>query len=275
VKAPRFLDRRRVYSAVAFLPCFYLLVRFLPAYAFFTFVAIGILLAQYEYYRLYFTDRWTPTMGIGLALGLLVTASAAAPHILYPLERPLISFVIGVILLAHLFAGREQKTVLQDAAVLAFGVLYIAWLLSHLISIRQFQQGIFLVFFLFVVTWGNDIAAYYSGTLWGRHQMAPVTSPKKTWEGAVGGLVGSLAMAWACRAWFLPSLSLAHALEVGFLLGIAAPLGDLCESLLKRSAGVKDSGALIPGHGGILDRIDSLIFTTPAFYYYLFIIKTP
>jgi phosphatidate cytidylyltransferase len=82
-------------------------------------------------------------------------------------------------------------------------------------------------------------------------------------------------MACACRAWFLPSLSLAHTLGIGFLLGIAAPLGDLCESLLKRSAGVKDSGALIPGHGGMLDRIDSLIFTTPAFYYYLLVIKTP
>jgi phosphatidate cytidylyltransferase len=275
VKAARSFDRRRVYSAVAFLPCFYLLVRFLPAYAFFTFVAVGILLAQYEYYRLHFTDRWTLTIGAGLALGLLVTVAAAAPPIVYPLERALVSFVVAVILLAHLFAGRDQKTVLSDSAVLAFGVLYIAWLLSHLISIRQFEEGVFLVFFLFVVTWGNDIAAYYSGTLWGRHQMAPETSPKKTWEGAVGGLVGSLALACACRAWFLPSLSLTHALGVGFLLGIAAPLGDLCESLLKRCAGVKDSGGLIPGHGGMLDRIDSLIFTTPAFYYYLLIIKTP
>ena len=105
--------------------------------------------------------------------------------------------------------------------------------------------------------------------------MAPVISPRKTWEGALGGVVGSLAMACVCRASFLPSLRLRDALMVGLLLGVVAPLGDLCESMLKRSAGVKDSGALIPGHGGILDRIDSLIFTTPAFYYYLFIIKTP
>jgi phosphatidate cytidylyltransferase len=275
VNDPRSVYRRRVYSAVVFLPCFYILVRFLPASAFFIFVATGILLAQYEYYRLYFTDRWTPTMGVGLALGLLVTASVAASKIAFPLERLLISLVIGAILLAHLAAGRERKTGLQDSAVLAFGVLYVAWLLSHLISIRQLHEGIFLVFFLFAVTWANDIAAYYSGTLWGRHHMAPVISPKKTWEGAFGGLIGSLAAACVCRAWFLPSLSLRDALMVGFLLGVAAPLGDLCESMLKRSAGVKDSGALIPGHGGLLDRIDSLIFTTPAFYYYLMIMRTP
>jgi phosphatidate cytidylyltransferase len=274
VNDPRSVNRRRVYSAVVFLPCFYILVRFLPASAFFVFVAVGILLAQYEYYRLYFTDRWTPTIGVGLALGLLVTASAAI-KIAFPLERLLISFVIGAILLAHLVAGRERKTGLQDSAVLAFGVLYVAWLPSHLISIRQLHEGIFLVFFLFAVTWANDMAAYYSGTLWGRHYMAPVISPKKTWEGALGGLGGSLTVACVCWAWFLPSLSLRDALIVSCLLGVAAPLGDLCESMLKRSAGVKDSGALIPGHGGLLDRIDSLIFTIPAFYYYLIIMRTP
>jgi phosphatidate cytidylyltransferase len=82
-------------------------------------------------------------------------------------------------------------------------------------------------------------------------------------------------VAFACRAWFLPSLSTTDAFWLGLLLGVAAPLGDLCESILKRSAGVRDSGSLIPGHGGIMDRIDSLIFTTPAFYYYLLTIKTP
>jgi len=99
--------------------------------------------------------------------------------------------------------------------------------------------------------------------------MAPVISPKKTWEGVFGGLAASLATALACRAWFLPTLSSTEALGFGLLVGILAPLGDLCESALKRSASVKDSGRLIPGHGGMLDRVDSLIFTTPVFYYCL------
>ncbi len=189
--------------------------------------------------------------------------------------QALITFIILAILLSQLVAGRDMRYTLQDSAILAFGVFYIAWLLSHLIAIRQFNEGIVLVFFLFLVTWANDTAAYYSGMRWGRHPMAPVVSPKKTWEGAAGGLLGSIAGAFACRAWFIPSLSTADALWLGLLLGVAAPLGDLCESILKRSAGVKDSGSLIPGHGGILDRIDSLIFTTPAFYYYLLSIHTP
>lgn len=268
-----FANRRRVYSALVFLPCFYFLVRFLPPSAFFVFVGAGILLAQYEYYRLHFAARWSSSMGVGLALGLLVTAAFAVPGHLS--GQALVTLIMATILLNQLIAGRNVKSGFHDTAVLVFGVFYIAWLLSHLISIRQFEEGVFLIFFLFLVTWTNDTAAYYCGTLWGRHHMAPVISPKKTWEGAAGGLLGSLAIAFACRAWFLPSLSAADAFWLGLLLGIAAPLGDLCESILKRSAGVKNSGSLIPGHGGILDRIDSLIFTTPAFYYYLLTINTP
>jgi phosphatidate cytidylyltransferase len=265
--------RRRILSAVVFLPCFFVLVRYLPPVAFFAFVGCGILLAEYEYYRLHFTGRWSANIGTGLALGMLVTATFAFPgRISVP---ALTTVIITAILVSQLVSGRGLRYSLQDSAILAFGVFYVAWLLSHLIAIRQFNEGIALVFFLFLVTWANDIAAYYCGTRWGRHPMAPVVSPKKTWEGAAGGLAGSIAGAFACHAWFLPSLGTADALWLGLLLGIAAPLGDLCESLLKRSAGVKDSGSLIPGHGGILDRIDSLIFTTPAFYYYLLSIHTP
>jgi phosphatidate cytidylyltransferase len=273
MNGPRSVDRRRVYSALVFVPCFYLLLQFLPPFVFFVLVGIGIVLAQYEYYRLHFPSRWSSGMAMGLLLGILVTAAFAVPGRVS--AYALGTLIIVAVLLHQIVAGRDIKSALQDSAVLAFGVFYIAWLLSHLISIRQFPDGTFLIFFLFLVTWSNDIAAYYSGTFWGRHPMAPVISPKKTWEGALGGLVGSIAVAFACRAWFLPSLSAADALWLGLLLGIAAPLGDLCESVMKRSAGVKDSGMLIPGHGGILDRIDSLIFTTPAFYYYLLSISTP
>ena len=266
-------SRRRILSAVVFLPCFFILVRYLPPLAFFVFVGSGILLAEYEYYRFYFTERWSRHIGTGLALGMLVTATFAFPGRIS--AQALVTLIVVVILLHQLVAGRDMRYTLHDSAVLAFGVFYIAWLLSHMIAIRQFNEGIVLVFFLFLVTWANDIAAYYSGRRWGRHPMAPIVSPKKTWEGAAGGLLGSIAVAFAFRAWFIPSFSTADALWLGLLLGIAAPLGDLCESILKRSAGVKDSGSLIPGHGGILDRIDSLIFTTPAFYYYLLSIHTP
>jgi len=267
------VDRRRVYSALVFFPLFYVLVRHLPAAAFSIFVAIGILLAQYEYYRLHFPGPYSPPMGLGLALGLLVTTGFAVPGLLA--EPATITFIVMAVLLSHVLAGRELKSGLLDTAVLAFGVFYVAWLLGHLIRVRQLADGAFLIFFLFLVTWANDTAAYYVGTFLGRHQMAPRLSPKKTWEGAVGGLVGSVAAAFACRAWFLDSLSAADAAALGLLAGVAAPLGDLCESVLKRSAGVKDSGGIIPGHGGVLDRVDSLIFTTPVLYYYLLAVRTP
>lgn len=267
------MDPRRVYSALVFFPLFYLLVRHLPAAAFSIFVAIGVLLAQYEYYRFHFPNRWSPPMGLGLALGLLVTAGFAVPGLLT--EPATITFIVMAILLSHVLAGRELKSGLLGTAVIAFGVFYVAWLLGHLILIRQLTDGSFLIFFLFLVTWANDTAAYYVGTFIGRHQMAPRISPRKTWEGAVGGLVGSIAAAFACRAWFLDSLGATDTAALGLLAGIAAPLGDLCESVLKRSADVKDSGGIIPGHGGVLDRVDSLIFTAPVLYYYLLTVRTP
>ena len=267
------MDRHRVYSALVFFPCFYVLVRHLPPLAFSGFVVIGVLLAQYEYYRFHFSERLSPQIGLGLGLGLLVTFGFAIPGLLS--DTASISFMVSAVLLSQLLAGRELKSGYVDTAVVLFGVFYIAWLLGHLILLRRLEQGIPLIFFLFLVTWANDTGAYYVGSLWGRRPLAPRISPMKTWEGLAGGLLGSVVTAFACRAWFLESLSAADALLVGLLIGLAAPLGDLCESVLKRSAGVKDSGALIPGHGGILDRVDSLIFTTPAFYYYLLSVRTP
>jgi len=266
------VDRRRVYSALVFFPLFYLLVRHLPPVWFTLFVATGILLAQYEYYRLHF-PVWSPSLGLGLGLGLVVTIGFAVPGLLP--DTATISFIVVAILLSQVLAGRELKSGLLDTSVVAFGIFYVAWLLGHLILIRQFAEGPFLIFLVFLVTWANDTAAYYVGSFWGRHHMAPRISPRKTWEGAVGGLIGSVAASFACRWWFLESLSAADALLIGLLVGIAAPLGDLCESILKRSADVKDSGGLIPGHGGVLDRVDSLIFTTPVIYYYLLTVRTP
>jgi len=267
------VDRRRVYSALVFFPLFYILVRHLPPVWFSIFVATGILLAQYEYYRFHFPNPWSPPLGLGLGLGLLVTAGFAVPGLLP--DQATISFIVVAILLSQVLAGRQLKSGFLDTAVVAFGIFYVAWLLGHLILIRRFAEGPFLIFLLFLVTWANDTAAYYVGSFWGRHHMAPRISPRKTWEGAVGGLLGSVAASFACRAWFLESLSAADALSIGLLVGIAAPLGDLCESILKRSADVKDSGGIIPGHGGVLDRVDSLIFTTPVIYYYLLTVRTP
>jgi phosphatidate cytidylyltransferase len=138
---------------------------------------------------------------------------------------------------------------------------------------RALPNGELLIFFLLLVTWAGDTGAYYAGMSLGRRKLAPVISPNKTVEGLIGGLMLAVLAAVGARLWFLPSFSLADCLATGLLLTGAGVLGDLAESALKRSAGVKDSGSLIPAHGGMLDRLDSLLFTAPAFYYYVTVVK--
>ena len=154
------------------------------------------------------------------------------------------------------------------------GILYLGWMLGHYVALRQLDHGRELVILAVFATFACDTSAFFVGRAWGRHHMAPAISPHKTWEGAIGGFVGAVAAALALRSllslgdWSLP-LNYVEAVAVGCLIGVAAQLCDLLESLLKRRAGVKDSGNLIPGHGGVLDRIDSLVFTGVIVYYFV------
>ena len=154
------------------------------------------------------------------------------------------------------------------------GILYLGWTLGHYVALRQLDHGRELVILAVFATFACDTSAFFVGRAWGRHHMAPAISPHKTWEGAIGGFVGAVAAALALRSllslgdWSLP-LNYVEAIGVGCLIGVVAQLGDLLESLLKRRAGVKDSGNLIPGHGGVLDRIDSLVFTGFIVYYFV------
>src|SRR4029453_1357592 len=154
------------------------------------------------------------------------------------------------------------------AVVTIFGILYVNWLLGYAFWLRDLEAGKEWVLLLVWVTWLGETAAYMVGSTAGRHRLAPLVSPKKTVEGAVAQLVVSVLAALIARAWFFPALSLSEAVLVGAVLGVVGQVGDLVESALKRSVGVKDTGHLIPGHGGMLDRIDSLLFNTPVLFYY-------
>ncbi len=129
-----------------------------------------------------------------------------------------------------------------------------------------------MVILAMVAVYVGDISAFYGGRAFGKRKLAPVISPNKTWEGAAAGLLGSVCGALLAPLWFAQALSVRDALVLGLLLGVVGILGDLSESLLKRAAGVKDSGALLPGHGGMLDRADSLLFAAPALYWYYWIV---
>jgi phosphatidate cytidylyltransferase len=163
---------------------------------------------------------------------------------------------------------------LQSWAWTLTGILYMGWMLGYYVALRQLDHGRELVILAVFTTFACDTSAFFVGRAWGRHHMAPMISPHKTWEGAIGGFVGAVAAALVLRSllslgdWSLP-LNYVEAIGLGCIIGVVAQLGDLLESLLKRRAGVKDSGNLIPGHGGVLDRIDSLVFTGLIVYYFV------
>lgn len=176
---------------------------------------------------------------------------------------------LSVLLLAVIFLFRfgEMTTVVNQFALTTLGLLYVPLLLAHLVLLRGLNDGRGWVFLVLLVVMAGDSCAYFSGISLGRRPLYPAVSPKKSIEGAVGGLLGSLAGALVAKSW-LPQLALFDVLLLGLGLGAAGQLGDLFESLLKRSFGVKDSGTLIPGHGGLLDRLDSLLFVFPLAFYY-------
>src|SRR5262249_27085220 len=156
----------------------------------------------------------------------------------------------------------------QPLAVGVLGVVYVNWLLGFGIALRDLPWGREWVLFLITITWLGETAAYIVGSQLGRQALAPVISPNKTVEGAVAQFVSSIVAAVFAHAVFFTRLPLGHAVMIGALLGVVGQLGDLVESMIKRSVGTKDTGQLIPGHGGILDRIDSLLFNTPVLFYY-------
>lgn len=271
--AGRRFDSRRVYVALLFAPLFYALVRHAPAAAFFGLVTIAALIAVAEFYRLHF--RSPHTVFAGQAVGFAATAVLLA-MLQWPgfvPERAVVLLMVIAALTACLVTQRNTDQGLIDPAILVFGPLYVGLTLGHLLLTRALEGGEFLVFFVVLVTWAGDTGAYYAGISLGRRKLMPTVSPNKTVEGLVGGLVLAVAAAGAGGAWFLPSFTLADCVATGLLLTVAGVAGDLAESALKRGAGVKDSGSLLPGHGGVLDRLDSLLFTAPVFYYYVLLVK--
>ena len=170
-----------------------------------------------------------------------------------------------------LFVRRENAQALASIAVTMFGLLYIAWFFSFFIKLKFLPQGPLLVSFLVLVTKMGDVGAYFVGRSFGKHSLIPRISPNKTVEGTIGGLIFSMATALISKT-YLPSFSFSHLLILGILLGILAQVGDLAESLIKRDCAVKDAGNNISGFGGMLDIIDSLLFTTPIFYFYVKVI---
>lgn len=207
-------------------------------------------------------DRY---FSVGLGLLHILTLLFCPPGM-----KPVFRESILILMILFLFysfvprAGVERSA--ERIGLTLLGLIWIGTAGSFIALIRGLPDGLFWIFSLLTMTWLNDTAAYFVGHRWGRRRLAPRLSPGKTVEGFLGGFVGSLLGFLVCRLIFGNVVSLATGLGLVFLVGLFGPLGDLSESLIKRSYGVKDSGDIIPGHGGMLDRIDALLFTAPAFY---------
>jgi phosphatidate cytidylyltransferase len=208
--------------------------------------------------------------GAAVAAAIPLLAAIHRGETLLPSWAPLgMAFATLALLGLLLFTHEEQGEVPVRAGRVTLAWLYCGLLASTLVGLR-IHGGTAWVVLAFVVTWANDTFAYFAGMFFGKHRLYEKVSPKKTWEGFAGGAAGSVAGALAIRATMLPELPLLHTMLLGAGAAVLGPLGDFTESLLKRAAGVKDSSRLIPGHGGLLDRIDALLFVVP--WVYLFVL---
>jgi phosphatidate cytidylyltransferase len=184
--------------------------------------------------------------------------------------------ITGAVLLAGLFGAflvglREPQPAKGFVGVsdTLLGVVYVGFLLPHLIWVRRDPEGVSWVFFILLVAMIGDTAGYAVGRAWGKHKLVPHISPGKTIEGSVGSTLGNLCAGGFAWGWVFPHRSLLEMLSLALVLGFLAQVGDLCESVIKRTFGAKDSGGIFPGHGGVLDRVDSLLFPAAFIYYYV------
>jgi len=259
---------KRLASAFVLLPVFLVIVIKAPGWMFNTLVVVASAMALWELVRMFEHAALPVDRGLALVAGVGVTASFAAGRLLDPFALPVFSLLIAVVAVLAAPVWRGTPDAARSANTL-LAVLYVGWLLGFGILLHHTSPlGDELILYVVGVTWLGETAAYFVGSSIGRHKLSPVISPKKSVEGALAQLVASVVAGAAIGAWMLPACGAAVWVGAGAVLGVVGQFGDLAESAIKRSVGTKDTGALIPGHGGILDRIDSLLFNLPAFYYF-------
>ncbi len=235
-------------------------------YVFDAAIALVAVLAMYEFLALGRAKGYHLPIPLCIAIMLIIMAAFILPQLSVEFGMFVALLVIPA---SYVFSKHSLEDSLPSSAIAVLATTYVGMLGGSLIRLRHdFPVGWKLVFFLLLVVWLGDSGAYYVGRKFGRHKLSPRISPKKTIEGLVGGFMASVITALAIHFTFFPEFPLLHAVIAGVILSFAGVVGDLAESMWKRSAAVKDSGTLIPGHGGFLDRFDSILFTAPILYCY-------
>ncbi len=256
--------KTRVLSAIVLIPIVFALI-YLGGYWFSSAIVIAAILALYEGYRMMGVTIFPPLAagGLLLELALLLTGNAI------PQQSWLTHVLTGGVLLTLVIAlfDSNPKPATRWSLTVA-SALYLGWLMHYFIALRNLPNGLAWVLVALLTTWTIDSGAYFVGLSLGKHKLWPRLSPKKTWEGVIGGFVAGIIGAIILARILLPHLSWTQGLWLGVTASFVDPFGDLSVSMFKREAGAKDSSKLIPGHGGMLDRLDSLLFVVPIVFYY-------
>ncbi len=246
---------------------------------------LAVLICMSEYYESLRAAGYHPRVAVGvISAFLFCAASALRGFVSVDFTGLALSSSILLIMTSELFR-RQGEDCLIGWALTFIGTCYIGWLFSYYILLRglhtplgsgwlaplHIAPGAAWVYTVMAITWFEDAAAYFVGRTFGRHRMAPIISPNKSWEGAAAGFAAAIVAALLCVPLLGRPISATQAVGLGMAGGVAGPVGDIVESLIKRRIGLKDMGTIVPGHGGILDRVDSLLFSAPVIYYLILI----
>lgn len=263
----------RVLIAAIFIP-FILYISYLGGIPFMSFINLLILLALLEFSSFLKIKNFSIPLILLILFGLLIGISVY----FYGDKFIFIITLLGILVsgLFQLIKYRFDKAI-ENLSSFLFGLIYVALFFSFLILIREFplksgldyRVGGLWIIFLFLCTWFSDILSYFIGTPFGKHKILPQVSPNKSWEGSFGGIAGALFSAFVSKSIFFKEIPLNHLLLLAILISIFGQIGDFVESSFKRQVSLKDSSNIVPGHGGILDRFDSLLFSAPLVYFYL------
>jgi len=259
----------RIISSILVLTLSFLAIFFFPNWVFCGVAVFLTAMALYEFYSMVERKGIKVYKYFGTLLGVLVPLFT---YLEYDTKTegmvPFAIVLCTLFIFLRQFAKKDESHILTSSAITLFGILYISWFFSFIIKLKYLPNGSNLVLFLIALTEGGDMAAYFTGRLAGRHLLIPRISPKKTIEGTIGGFLFTLALAFLLKP-IVPEFSNFHLLVAAILIGTIAPIGDLAESLFKRDCEVKDSGTSLPGLGGALDMVDSLLLTSPILYFYV------
>ncbi len=261
------IEKKKIWTALILIPPVVLLIAFGPPVLFALIVFITILIGLLEFNTLALPQSRQIHRLAGMGMGLILSLFVVYGELKYFV--PFLALMICLLCAFYLMTVENLPSVISHLGTTLFGMFYVGFLLSHIILVRNQIDGGRWVLFLIITVWAGDIIALFSGTLFGRHKLYPKISPNKTYEGLLGAVIGSVVIGWLYASLFLPGFDKGVCLLITIALGLLGQLGDFTESMIKRSAQVKDSGSLFPGHGGVLDRIDSFLFSTPFFYYLL------